>query len=169
MIAGLILSIPLTALAHESVQFGEYEIEYGWLSEPAVVGQPNAIVINVTKSGEPYDIDLSKLLVQVEYGGQSKSLELQPLNEDGTGHYIGRLTPTQRGQYRLHISGSLGDQSVDATVQPEDVEGADAVEFPVVSEESTPLLDVSGWVAVVALVVGLVGIGLGTAARNRSK
>jgi hypothetical protein len=42
------LLIPtLIASAHQSVTAGNYVVEYGWLNEPALVGQPNAIVINI--------------------------------------------------------------------------------------------------------------------------
>jgi hypothetical protein len=43
--------IPLAVSAHETVTAGDYAIEYGWLVEPAVAGQPNAIVINVGNAG----------------------------------------------------------------------------------------------------------------------
>ena len=35
--------------AHQSITAGPYTIEYGWLSEPPVVGQSNAIVINISQ------------------------------------------------------------------------------------------------------------------------
>lgn len=42
-----LLISPLAALAHEEVTTGNYVIEYGWLNEPPVAGQPNSIVINI--------------------------------------------------------------------------------------------------------------------------
>ena len=36
-------------LAHETVTVGDYEIEIGWVSEPPIVGQQNAVVVNVAK------------------------------------------------------------------------------------------------------------------------
>lgn len=53
--ASLITLIALTlnfqlALAHESVTVGDYQIEYGWLDEPVIVGQQNAIIVNVLNS-----------------------------------------------------------------------------------------------------------------------
>ena len=41
------LCLPLAVSAHETVTAGDYEIEYGWLNEPPVAGQPNAVVINI--------------------------------------------------------------------------------------------------------------------------
>jgi|GEM_PF-1735917 len=46
LLIGLLLS-PLAVSAHESTPVGEYEVEYGWLNEPPIAGQPNAIVINI--------------------------------------------------------------------------------------------------------------------------
>lgn len=43
-----LLITPLAALAHEAVTAGNYTIEYGWLDEPPVAGQDNAIVINIS-------------------------------------------------------------------------------------------------------------------------
>ena len=41
------LCLPLAVSAHETITAGKYSIEYGWLNEPPVVGQPNAVVINI--------------------------------------------------------------------------------------------------------------------------
>ena len=36
------------AFAHTSVTAGDYTIEIGWVNEPPIVGQQNAIVVNVS-------------------------------------------------------------------------------------------------------------------------
>ncbi len=167
VLAGLLL-LPVAAFAHETVTAGDFEVEYGWLSEPAVVGQPNAVVINISKSDEPVDIDPTSLTIEAEYGGQTKSLELQPLSEDSTGEYIARLTPMQMGQYTVHITGSLEDQSVDLSVTPEDIESADVVQFPTVpAQGASSSFGLEGWLAIVALILGLAGTGFGLAAWMR--
>jgi hypothetical protein len=165
---GLLL-VPATAFAHETVNVGDYQVEYGWLSEPAVVGQPNAVVINISKSDEPVDIDPSSLVIEAEYGGQTKTLELQPLSEDSTGQYIARLTPMKMGRYTVHLTGSLGDQSVDLSVSPEDIESADVVQFPSTSAAAGQVFGLGGWLAVAALILGLAGTGLGVVALTRKK
>ena len=38
-----------TVFAHETVTVGDYDIEYGWVNEPVIVNQPNAIVINISR------------------------------------------------------------------------------------------------------------------------
>jgi hypothetical protein len=37
------------AFAHETVTVGDYDIEYGWVNEPVIVNQPNAVVINISE------------------------------------------------------------------------------------------------------------------------
>jgi hypothetical protein len=107
--------------------------------------------------------------VEAQYGGQTKTLELQPLSEDSVGEYIARLTPMKMGQYTVHITGSLGDQSLDLSVQPEDIQSSDVVEFPAVTAPATSSFGLTGWLAVVALVLGLLGSGFGVAAWFRKK
>lgn len=94
-LVALLLNFQL-ALAHESVTVGDYEIEIGWVDEPAIVGQQNAIAINVsnTSSGEPQPVeDVSSLTVTVSYGGQSKELTLEPLGEDTPGQFAAPSFP----------------------------------------------------------------------------
>src|SRR5258706_2700586 len=119
------------ALAHTSVHAGNYEIEVGWVDEPPVIGQRNAIVVNVADTtATDAVVDVSKLVVSVTYGGESKTLELQPLSEDATNQYIAPILPTIPGQYSVHLSGKLGDTDVNADVQPEEVASTDKLAFP---------------------------------------
>jgi len=65
------------ALAHEGVTIGDYEIEIGWINEPPIVGQQNAIIVNVsnTSGGDARPVeDVSTLTVTISYGGQVKLL-----------------------------------------------------------------------------------------------
>src|SRR6186997_1097056 len=110
-IAGLICLIALAlnfqlALAHQSITVGDYTLEIGWLSEPPIVGQQNAIVVNVstTSGGQPVE-DVSSLTVTVSYGGQDKTLTLQPLGEDTPGQFVAPIVPTVPGQYTIKLGG----------------------------------------------------------------
>lgn len=95
----LVLNIQVV-LAHEHVAIGDYEIEYGWLNEPVIVGQMNAFVVNVSATGngdsQPVE-DVSGLTVTVSYGGQSKILTLQPLGDDTPGQFVAPVLPTIPG------------------------------------------------------------------------
>jgi hypothetical protein len=53
-IANLITVVALalyiqTVSAHETVTVGDHDIDYGWVNEPVIVTQPNAIVINISR------------------------------------------------------------------------------------------------------------------------
>ncbi len=51
MLLVALLAFPTIAFAHQTVTAGDYDVEYGWVNEAAVVGQPNAVVINITPKG----------------------------------------------------------------------------------------------------------------------
>src|SRR5215213_1669136 len=77
-----------TAYAHVDITVGDYAFEIGWVDEPPIVGQQNAILVNVldTSGGEAKPVeDVSSLVVTVSYGGQNKVLALQPQGEDTPG------------------------------------------------------------------------------------
>lgn len=174
--AGLISLIALLlnfqlAFAHESVTVGDYEIEYGWLEEPAIVGQQNAIVVNVsnTSSGEAQPVeDVSSLTVTVSYGGQNKTLTLQPLGEDTPGQFVAPILPTVAGTYTLIFGGKLGDTDVSAEVEPEEVEGADMLQFPNIetAQQGSGMTD---WLIYLSLLIGLVALGLSVMALRKAR
>ncbi|MEP7133683.1 MAG: hypothetical protein ABI904_02005 [Chloroflexota bacterium] len=158
------------AFAHETVSAGNYEIEYGWINEPPIVGQRNAFVVNISDSTAPdAEIDVSNLMVMVSYGGQSKNLELQPLGEDTPGQFIAPILPTVAGIYTLELTGKLGDADVNISVQPEEVQGADTLEFPKTVAPKSSGFGMTDWLSVIALVISLVGAGLGFAAFRKSR
>src|SRR5574339_679914 len=77
----LILNFQLV-LAHESITVGDYTLEFGWLNEPPVAGQNNAIVVHVSTTSDDQPVeDVSSLTLTISYGGQSKTLMLQPVDE----------------------------------------------------------------------------------------
>jgi hypothetical protein len=175
-----------TAQAHQSLPIGPYTLEYGWLSEPPVVGQSNAIVINVsqaspastnqpsgsTSAESAKPIDITDLKVEVVYGGDSKFLTLQPLSEDSLNQYIAPILPTRAGTFTLRLSGTLGAVPVQADVQPEEVQTADVLQFPrgqsdqsaSASSDAPLALD---WLGVGGILLGAVGTALGLLALLR--
>lgn len=177
--AGLISLIALVlnfqlALAHETVTVGNYEIEYGWLTEPTIVGQLNAFIVIVsdTSSGDAQPVeDLSALTVTVSYGGQSKTLTLQPLGEDTPGQFVAPILPTIPGQYTLIFGGKLGDTDVNQVeVQPEEVETADALLFPnVPATEQGTNTGTTNWLIYLSLLIGLIALGLGVMRLSKAR
>ena len=160
-----------TAFAHESITVGDYTVEVGWLSEPPIVGQQNAIVVNVstTSDGQPIE-DVSSLTVTVSYGGQEKALTLQPLGEDTPGQFVAPILPTVPGQYTLKLGGALGDTTVDNSVEPEEVQPASTLQFPsMASEEQSANLGVLNWLIYISLLIGLIALTLGVMALRKSR
>ena len=157
-----------TVLAHETITVGDYEIEIGWLNEPPLAGQQNAIAVNVssTSSGEAQPVEVvSSLTITISYGGQSKTLTLEPLGEDTPGQFVAPVLPTVPGQYTVIFSGQLGDTSVDAQVEPEEVAPADTLQFPTVeSSAQSADLGMMNWLIYLSLLVGLIALVLGVMA-----
>jgi hypothetical protein len=155
------------AFAHETVTVGDYEIEIGWVDEPAIVGQQNAIVVNVSNEAGPVD-EVSELIVSVSYGAETKTLTLQPLGEDTPGQFVAPILPTRAGQYTIQLRGKLGDADVNADVQPEEVESADVLQFPAGGGTGAGL-GTTGWLALLGLLAGIGGLTLGLVALRKSR
>jgi len=157
-----------TAFAHTSIAAGNYTIEIGWVNEPAIVGQQNAIVVNVSTTTDKKPVeDVSGLTVSISYGGQSKTLILQPLGEDTPGQFVAPILPTVPGQYTVNLGGKLGTTDVKVDVQPEEVQSADTLQFPVVEPAQSGIS--VDWLAWLGALLGLIGIGLGIIALRKAR
>lgn len=181
-----VLALPgASASAHTSFPAGPYTVEIGWLNEPPVAGQPNAIVVNLsggeqstteggaTQSAAPVKIDTSGLTLQVAYGDQTKALTLQPQSEDSPNHLMGVMTPSVMGKYTVRLSGKLngdlGPTDVSISNQPEEVVGVDAVQFPnpADNQANSSANAGPGWLPIAALAAGGLGIILAVIALVR--
>jgi len=156
--------------AHESITVGDYEIEVGWVTEPPTVGQQNAIVINVSNTGggesQPVE-DVSALIVTVSYGGQNKTLTLQPLGEDTPGQFVAPILPTVPGQYTVMLGGALGETSVSAETNVEEVQPADVLAFPSVASAQASGTGTE-WLVWLSIFIGLIGVGVGVTALRKA-
>ena len=157
-----------TVFAHTSITVGDYTIQIGWVNEPAIVGEQNAVVVNVSTTSDKKQVeDVSSLTVAVSYGGQSKTLALQPLGEDTPGQFVAPILPTVPGQYTINLGGKLGTTDVKVDVEPEEVQSADTLQFPVV-EPAQSVISVD-WLAWLGALLGLIGIGLGVTALRKTR
>jgi hypothetical protein len=166
----LILNFQL-AFAHESITVGDYTLEIGWLSEPPIVGQQNAIVVNVSTTTDKQPVeDVSTLTVTISYGGQTKILTLQPLGEDTPGQFVAPVLPTVPGEYTVILGGTLGNTAVDAETHVEEVQPATTLQFPSVnSEQQSVDLGVMHWLIYLSLMIGMIALILGVMAlRSKS-
>jgi len=175
-LVGILVSLALilnvkTALAHESITVGDYTLEVGWLSEPPVVGQQNAIVVNVSTTSDEKPVeDVSALTVTISYGGQDKPLTLQPLGEDTPGQFVAPILPTVAGEYSVILGGMLGDTAVDAETHVEEVQTADTLQFPsVASAEQSADLGAINWLIYLSLLIALIALVLGVMALRKPR
>ena len=162
------------AFAHESITVGDYTVELGWLSEPPIVGQQNAIVVNVstTSDGQPVE-DVSGLTVTISYGGQTKTLALQPLGEDTPGQFVAPIIPTVPGEYTVILGGTLGTTSVNADTHVEEVQPADMLQFPLdtntTSTGQSTDLGTLNWLIYLSLLIGMTALVLAVMALRKSR
>ena len=180
------LALPLVASAHQTVTDAGYDIEYGWVNEPVIINQPNAVVINITKHSDtttdtaamPADVDVSGLVISVSYGGQSKTLALQPLGEDTPGQFVAPMMPTVAGTYTIQLSGQINGNPIDTIqVMPEEANTPDLVQFPKAEDSSSALTaqlttaqsqaSTAQTIAIVGVVLGLIGMAVGVYALMR--
>jgi hypothetical protein len=170
----IVLTSYTIVLAHESITVGDYTIEIGWVNEPPIVGQQNAIVVNVSTTADEKPVeDVSGLTVTVSYGGQNKTLTLQPLGEDTPGQFVAPILPTIPGQYTVNLGGKLGDTDVKADVQPEEVQSADVLQFPsgasAAASNQSANLGMMNWLIYLSLLIGLIALLLGVMALRKSR
>ncbi len=149
------------AFAHTTIHVGDYDVEIGWVDEPPIVGQRNSVVVNVTNTKATDSVvDISKLTVNVNYGGETKTLTLQPLSEDTKNQYIGPILPLVAGQYTVQLRGQLDSTNISSDVQPEEVVPADTLAFPSApaAQPKNSGISLSGWLSVIGLIAGLSGL-----------
>lgn len=180
VLLGLLL-VPLAASAHTEVESGSYKLEIGWVNEPVIVGERNSLELFVAPKDKPEEgvADLeSALTFTVEYGSASQAYDLQPL-EGEPGHYIAPFVPTREGKYTFHITGAINNEAVDVKVQPEEVIAAGKLAFPEAQPSAADLTaqlaaaksqtGTAQTIAIVGVVLGLIGTGLGAYGLTKKK
>lgn len=156
------------ALAHARVEIGPYTVVIGWLHEPPIVGERNALTIEIGQADAPVEGAEAGLDMEVLYGGRTFRANLAPTTTAGL--YTADIFPTVRGQYEVRLFGTLGETAVDETLEPEEVFAADRLQFPEVQPDPRDLqtqidtlqgqVQTSRWLALGGLIVGLAGVGL---------
>jgi hypothetical protein len=179
--AGLLVLFALglnfqSASAHEGITVGDYEIVYGWVNEPPTAGQLNGVEISVndTSSGEEQPAGeqvVQSLVVELTYGGETRTLTLDPVF-DTPGSFAATVIPSIPGLYSLKFSGTLGDASVDTEVELEEVQPADAVQFPQGAStepvQQNVAVGTADWVIWLSLLLGILGVALGAMALRKT-
>lgn len=166
-----------SALAHTRVEVGPYAIVVGWLQEPPIVGERNALTIEITENEQPVIDAEASLDVEVLYAGRTWRVNMNPTSTPGL--YTATLFPTVRGVYTTRLFGTLGSTDVDVQVDPEEVLPASNLQFPQALPDTIALqeqvdqlqaeLQTARTWAFVGSGAGLVGIAVGLVGLLRRK
>ncbi|HEY8438591.1 MAG TPA: hypothetical protein VIK65_08260 [Candidatus Limnocylindrales bacterium] len=118
--ASLVLLGAAPASAHVERTIGPIDLEIGFGTEPAYLGEPNSVQVILSEHGSPV-VDLGDTLkVQVSFGGQQTTLPLEPNFEVGgdgqPGDYRAWFIPSQAGPYTFELSGSVHGTKVNLSV-----------------------------------------------------
>ena len=150
-----LLLIPLfvpQVFAHTVDAVGEYRVEIGWMNEPVVSSETNAIEFYVSpmdpcpeitepiKCAESLEFKngvegLKKTVkMQLIYKDQSITLPLSP-DHDIPGKYYAFVNPTISGFYQANVVGSIQDTPISLSMHPPKVNERAYIEFPVKETE----------------------------------
>jgi hypothetical protein len=106
---------PGTASAHAERSVGPFDLEIGFLNEPAYVGVPNATFLDLSRGGKPVTDLGDALSVTLGFGDQtSDPLVFDPLEVPG--QYQAPFVPSQAGAYTFTLSGTLDGVKFDLSL-----------------------------------------------------
>ena len=144
----LIPSIAGIAYAHTVDAVGEYRVEIGWMNEPVVSGETNALELYVSPLTTCPDISiplecansqefqngiegLRKLLkIQFVYD-KTQTITLPLVNDhDIPGKYYAFITPTVSGYFQANLIGKILDTPVNLSMHPPPISERSYIEFP---------------------------------------
>jgi hypothetical protein len=116
LIAGTFLTSYAVGFAHERRSVGAYNFVVGWLNEPALINQPNAVDLRVSRAADASAVTGLEQTMKVEVTAAEKktNVDLRP-RFNTPGAYDGRLIPTQVGAYSFRFTGTIEGQPVDET------------------------------------------------------
>jgi hypothetical protein len=113
---GSLLSAGSDADAHERRSVGAYNFVVGWLNEPALINQPNAVDLRVIRASDGSNVTGLEQTLKLQVKANDKTTDVQVRPRFNTpGAYDGRILPTALGAYTFVISGSIEGQNVNET------------------------------------------------------
>ena len=136
----LIPGLAVTASGHTIDSVGDYRVEIGWMNEPVVSGETNAIEFYVSYLEPGLNLEdqifqngisgLKKTVkIQLIYKDESIMLPLSP-DHDIPGKYYVFVNPTVSGFYQANILGTIKDTSISLSMHPPKVDERAYIEFP---------------------------------------
>jgi hypothetical protein len=177
MIAASVIMFAFSvASAHEKRTVGPYTMFVGFLSEPTIVEQPNAVDMRVQQgdgaNAKPVTGLAGTLKADVKFGDQTTTVGLEESDEN-PGEYTGSFIPTAAGPYTFRIYGTIDNMNIDQsfTSGPETfsvVESSASLQFPskvpaVASVAQTAnsahsAADSARTLGIIGIVVGVLGL-----------
>ena len=136
----IIPSLAGIAYGHTVDSVGEYRVEIGWMNEPVVSGETNAIEFFVSPLESDLEFEdqifkngisgLKKTVkIQLVYKDESITLPLSP-DHNISGKYYAFINPTVSGFYQANILGTIKDTSISLSMHPPKVAERSYIEFP---------------------------------------
>jgi len=135
------------AYGHTVDAVGEYRVEIGWMNEPVVSGETNAIefyvspliacpeISEASKCAESQEFqngisDLRKTVkIKLIYKDENITLPLSP-DHNIPGKYHAFVNPTVSGFYQANILGTIVDTPISLSMHPPKVDERSYIEFP---------------------------------------
>ena len=168
--------------AHDRKAVGPLQLAIGWGDEPAFTGSRNSVVVSISDAAGPLKEPGGALTVEITFGSERITLPLQPAF--GRPHeFHAWLVPTRAGTYTFHITGKVKTQNIDVTTTCGEktfhcVVEASEIQFPAKdpsvgqlaermdralprADRATAAAERAQWLAIAALLVSIVGAGLG--------
>ena len=140
------------AYGHTVDAVGEYRVEIGWMNEPVVSGETNALELYVSPLTTCPDISiplecansqefqngiegLRKLLkIQFVYD-KTQTITLPLVNDhDIPGKYYAFITPTVSGYFQANLIGKILDTPANLSMHPPPIAERSYIEFPELSD-----------------------------------
>lgn len=182
ILAGAFVPGNVSAHFNKDVGNGQYRIQLGFQNEPAFAGQANALYLKVEQyaTGGTKSVDglASTLTAEVSKDGQTFSRPLVPI---GDGQYVMPFVPTAEGDYTFHVSGKIGDATVDESVTSgpntfDTVQPLSAIEFPAPQPDPNAAqaadaqsdAALARTLAIAGIAIGVLGLIVGFIALTRS-
>ena len=136
----IIPSLAGIAYAHTIDSVGEYRVEIGWMNEPIVSGETNAIEFYVSPLEPGIELEdqvfqngitglKNTVKIKLIFKDESITLPLSP-DHDIPGKYYAFVNPTVSGFYQANILGTIVDTPISLSMHPPKVAERSYIEFP---------------------------------------
>jgi hypothetical protein len=173
-LAGLLFLTSTPTRAHERRDVGKYQFVVGFITEPALQGEPNGIDLRITdrETQQPIEGAERALTAAIAFGGgQAKELPLRARFRM-PGSYTADVIPTRSGDYVFTFRGEIDGQQVNERFESgpgrfDEVKPATAIMFPVAEPSAADLqqsVSEARQQAATANTIALVGVAAGVLA-----